>query len=553
MTRQAQTVALPAGAPRPKPAYWLAAAGPALALALATGLLWLACRPLLPVDETRYLSVAWEMWLRGDFIVPYKNGAVYVDKPPLLFWLMHGGWALFGVNAWWPRLVPTLAAMASLLLTARLAAQLWPGRPQTARLAPWILATTLLWQAFTGAVMFDTLLSVFALLCLNALVAPPLGRARWVWFALGIGGGLLTKGPVILLHTLPAAVLAPLWWPAGGPGPHRWRRWYGGLLLGLIGGMAIIMAWLVPAILRAGASYGAAIGIHQTTDRLVHSYSHRRPWWWYLPLLPLLTLPWSLWPPLYRGLERLRGAQDAGVRFCLTATLPALLIFCVISGKQAHYLLPLLAPAAALVARALAGLETPTTRLSGLPLALLLAACGLAILALPHVQGPHAPDWTRQIPVPVPAALLLAAALLGWPRRLDPVAASYRTGLVFALAFGVVYAGNMQALAPRYRLTAFAGHIAAAQARGAPVAHIGKYHAQFQFLGRLRQPLNVLHSEQLAAWAAAHPDGYVVYPCKRWRPAPTGVYGQPYRGGGLRLWPVALLPPAPSEERLCGD
>ena len=92
-------------------------ATPALLLAIGIGLLMLVSRPLLPVDETRYLSVAWEMWLRGDFIVPHKNFAVYVDKPPMLFWLMQAGWAVFGVNEWWPRLIPTLAALASLLLT----------------------------------------------------------------------------------------------------------------------------------------------------------------------------------------------------------------------------------------------------------------------------------------------------------------------------------------------------------------------------------------------------------------------------------------------------
>ncbi|HEY3011669.1 MAG TPA: hypothetical protein VGJ36_02890, partial [Gemmatimonadales bacterium] len=43
----------------------------------------LAVRPLLPVDETRYLSVAWEMWRRGDWLVPYLNGSPYTDKPPL--------------------------------------------------------------------------------------------------------------------------------------------------------------------------------------------------------------------------------------------------------------------------------------------------------------------------------------------------------------------------------------------------------------------------------------------------------------------------------------
>ncbi|HEY8094928.1 MAG TPA: glycosyltransferase family 39 protein, partial [Methylobacter sp.] len=34
-------------------------------------------RPLFPIDETRYAAVAWEMWLREDFLVPYLNGETY--------------------------------------------------------------------------------------------------------------------------------------------------------------------------------------------------------------------------------------------------------------------------------------------------------------------------------------------------------------------------------------------------------------------------------------------------------------------------------------------
>ena len=64
--------------------------------ALAALQLWL--RPLLPVDETRYLAVAWEMWWRGDFLLPWLNGEPYSHKPPLLFWLIHALWALFGVS-----------------------------------------------------------------------------------------------------------------------------------------------------------------------------------------------------------------------------------------------------------------------------------------------------------------------------------------------------------------------------------------------------------------------------------------------------------------------
>src|SRR5688500_14136832 len=104
----------------------------------------LALRPILPVDETRYLSVAWEMWVRGDFLVPHLNGLPYSEKPPLLFWLFLLGWKVFGVNDWWPRLVPALFALANLLLTAALARRLWPARPRVARAAPWVLLGLLL-------------------------------------------------------------------------------------------------------------------------------------------------------------------------------------------------------------------------------------------------------------------------------------------------------------------------------------------------------------------------------------------------------------------------
>ena len=57
-----------------------------LMLALLTGVAFVS-RPMTPIDETRYISVAWEMWLRGDFLVPFKNGATYSHKPPLMIWL----------------------------------------------------------------------------------------------------------------------------------------------------------------------------------------------------------------------------------------------------------------------------------------------------------------------------------------------------------------------------------------------------------------------------------------------------------------------------------
>jgi 4-amino-4-deoxy-L-arabinose transferase-like glycosyltransferase len=122
---------------RRREAPWLAAL---LGLLVVAGLL----RPLLPIDETRYASVAWEMWSRGDFLVPVLNGEVYPHKPPLLFWLIHAGWTVFGVNEWWPRLISPLFGAGTLLLAARLGRQLWPTRPDVARMVPMIVLFVLL-------------------------------------------------------------------------------------------------------------------------------------------------------------------------------------------------------------------------------------------------------------------------------------------------------------------------------------------------------------------------------------------------------------------------
>lgn len=149
------------------------------------------------------------MWTAGDFLVPHVNGEPYSDKPPLLFWLLHLGWAVFGVNEWWPRLVAPLFAVANLVLTGRLARRLWPNEAAAAALAPWWLFGSALWLLLLTTTLFDMVLTFCALLGIHGVVRAAQGRAvpGWTLLGAGIGLGLLTKGPVILLHTLPVAVL----------------------------------------------------------------------------------------------------------------------------------------------------------------------------------------------------------------------------------------------------------------------------------------------------------------------------------------------------------
>src|SRR5688572_17871987 len=45
-------------------------------------------RNVWPNDETRALGIAWEMWARAAFLVPYLNGQPELH-PPFFFWLIH--------------------------------------------------------------------------------------------------------------------------------------------------------------------------------------------------------------------------------------------------------------------------------------------------------------------------------------------------------------------------------------------------------------------------------------------------------------------------------
>jgi 4-amino-4-deoxy-L-arabinose transferase-like glycosyltransferase len=75
---------------------------------------------------------------------------------------------------------------------------------------------------------------------------------------------------------------------------------------------------------------------------MVKSFAHDRPFWWNLPLLPIMLSPWLLWGGLWKAVAGLyRGGLDRCSRMCLYWILLVLAIFSLVAGKQPHYLLPL--------------------------------------------------------------------------------------------------------------------------------------------------------------------------------------------------------------------
>jgi 4-amino-4-deoxy-L-arabinose transferase-like glycosyltransferase len=335
-------------------------------------------------------------------------------------------------------------------------------------------------------------------------------------------------------------LLAPLW--LGSRNRSAWLRWYSGVLASLAIGTAIGLAWALPAAGAGGEAYREAILWGQTAERLVDSFAHARPWWWYLPWLPLLTAPWLLLPWVWRGL--LRRPQDAGTRLCLTWLVATLVLASAVSGKQVKYLLPLLPAVALLVAQAMLRMPGAQVRQRPwLPALLLLLAGGL--LALLPARDGVAP-WLADIH-PAGGLLLMVPALLLLRLR-DLTVTDYvrKLALLSVAAVSIVQLTVFPPAAPAYDLRETAAIIARAQAEGRPVANLGRYHGQFHYHGRLRERLTPVSREVAFGWVRANPDGDLVVYYDHQPPAqPAARHVQPYRGGALAIWPARTVAEAP--------
>ena len=99
-----------------------------LVLALAAGVICfvnLGATGLWDLDEALYTSIAREMGLRGDWVVPTFNTGVFYDKPPLMFWLMMGSFKFLGTSEFAARLPAAILAIGTTLATYRLARRLF--------------------------------------------------------------------------------------------------------------------------------------------------------------------------------------------------------------------------------------------------------------------------------------------------------------------------------------------------------------------------------------------------------------------------------------------
>ena len=469
-------------------------------------------RPILPVDETRYLSVAWEAHQRGDYLVSHLNGEPYSHKPPLLFWLINAVWSVTGVCELAGRLVAPASGLMCLVLTSLITRRLWPQNLLLIQLAPVVHVSLMLWIVFCPLTMFDTLLTCCSLCSLLGLLYASEGRTYrgWMLAGFGMGLGILSKGPVVLVHVLPAAVMAP-WWSDSVR--SRMPRWYAGLFGAILLAAAIGLAWAIPSASAGGAKYSNELLFGQTAGRMVNSFAHRQPFWWYLPWLPLCLMPWISFGAVWRGFRL--TTFDNGMRFLVCCVGGSLLILTLVSGKQIYYLLPMFPPCAMILARLMTSVDTVSRR----DLAFIVpGTIGMALL--PAVFN-SVPELTRTrltgilensyaIPLGLCGALLLVPA---WKKISNLVLAVATSSVVF---IAIVAWGISGSLWDGFDLKPIA-RFAAGCAR--PVAWLGDYHGQLNFIGEIPSIKETLNTEALEQWLQEHPGGAVIVRLSEANPA----------------------------------
>ena len=244
---------------------------------------------LLEPDEGRYAEIAREMTLHGDWVVPVLQGQPYLDKPPLMYWLIRISYALFGISAEAARWVPALAIHGAILLVYLLGR-----RSLGERSAFWGALLLTVAPGFLGMgrlLILDGLLTFWVTLSLLAgfealRERPPeprlkAGRVRWGWWtaaALACGLGVLTKGPVALLLFFPPLVAYSIL--VQQRIGISWRPF--ALFLAIV--FLVNLPWYVAIYLREPVFLKHFFWEHNVM-RFLQPFDHLQPIWYYTPIV----------------------------------------------------------------------------------------------------------------------------------------------------------------------------------------------------------------------------------------------------------------------------
>ncbi|HHT9132441.1 MAG TPA: ArnT family glycosyltransferase, partial [Candidatus Tripitaka californicus] len=302
--------------------------------------------------EALYAEVAREMLVDGHWIIPHLDGTVYIEKPPLYFWMVALCSIPVGdVNEFTARLPAALCAMGTVMVTFLLGRKLFNAR--VAFMGALILATCLLFMVYGRSVRQDTTFTFFISSALLAFYSGYTSDRKTFcflsfWFLTALA--VLTKG-LFALFLVVSPIILYLFWNNDLKILIERRFLFGGSAFVLT-----ITAWLLPAyvwdegdyirqfiLVNSGLSYALPLAEskhHHNVLRYVVGYFFYG------------MMPWSIFLIAfsYRFFSKRLWRENRQLLFPAAWLFVMFLIFFLMGQKRSTYLLPLYPPAALLIA-----------------------------------------------------------------------------------------------------------------------------------------------------------------------------------------------------------
>jgi 4-amino-4-deoxy-L-arabinose transferase-like glycosyltransferase len=294
--------------------------------------------PLLDGPDALNAEIAREMLTGHHWVVPFANGILYAQDPPLLFWSVAASFGLFGVSDWAARLPVALAVLGIFIATFSLGRRIFRS-PAAGFYAVLALITSYGVFLFGHLLLRDVFLCLWTTLALDFFWRSLEQERHRVSTALGFAAccalGVLTQGLPGLLFPL-AVILIYLAWTHNLRHLLHWHPVPAVLLF-----LAMVLPWHIAAHIASGKALVGGLMPALSGGRV--------PLYIFWPLLLLWTVPWCDFS--LRAL-RIGGSPNAERRsqarlLCLIWIL-VVLVFFSFAARQEFNLLSALPPVALL-------------------------------------------------------------------------------------------------------------------------------------------------------------------------------------------------------------
>lgn len=335
-------------------------------------------------DEPRYAQISQEMLLSGDWVSPHFMGFRYFEKPIAGYWMIAIGQAIFGENLFGVRIASAVATGLSVWLAYLIARRLWNDPRKS-------FAAALLYMSFgliAGQAGYSNLDPQFTFWVNLSLVAlwfaldnktPRSKLGAWALLGFACGMGFLTKG--FLAWLLPVLIALPY---------MIWQKRFGELLrygpVALVVAIVVSLPWVL-AINSHEPDFWRFFFWHEHIRRFAaEDAQHTRPWWFFLPIMVVSSLPWAALLPSTLAQAWKNKTQNTTGFLLLWMLLP-LVFFSLSKGKLPTYIMPCLLPLALLMASTLIDLVSEARgraiRINGL---INVAIATIALIVLIYLQ-----------------------------------------------------------------------------------------------------------------------------------------------------------------------